>query len=167
MPLNQGVMDNFTNVVHLVNSVINALIDRFGGLNVHIWVISVLPHPVVEQGVTEIIQKQNKGLAKAVGALVQRKRYPIKFITSHKWFLKKVSYPHLETLQVEVDSMYYNVGTKYLNQHGLEHFYLLLAKELRLWKVEYEWNEVPIVKARGSEKRKVLQQLEVPLDDKR
>ena len=155
---NQAALDNFTNVVNPVNLIINALIDRYGCLQVEIWVLSLLPCPGVPQGVTEILQKQNKSIGKAIAALIQRRRFPVQFVPSHKCFLKRVQNGDGK-LQVEVDNMYYYQGTIHLNQHGLEHFYLLLVQELQLWDVKYEWTEMPIVVKRGL-KRKVLQQLQ-------
>ena len=78
---------------------------------------------------------------------------------SHKWFLKRVKHED-QSMEVQVDGMYYQRGTIHLSQHGLEHFYLLLAQELELWEVEYKWKEIPLVgKHRGGKKRKVLQDL--------
>ena len=56
---NVAVMDNFTNVVHPVLSLINAIIDRRGCLHIRIWVMNVLPRPGVDPDVTAVIHKQN------------------------------------------------------------------------------------------------------------
>ena len=157
---NQAAMDNFTNVVYPVNGLVNAIIDRYGCVNVKIWVLNILPRPLVDRQTTETIQKQNKGLAKVVAALIRRKNYLIVHVSTHKWFLKCVKESDGDALSVQVDRMYYCAGTIHLNQHGLEHFHLLLVKELQLWDVQYEWSEIPIVLARGIKKRRVLQPIE-------
>ena len=61
--------------------------------------------------------------------------------------------------QVEVDTIYYEPGTIHLNKQGLEHLYLLIAGELKLWHVEYKWEKMPVVR-RAASKRKVLQPLQ-------
>ena len=155
---NQAAMDNCTNVVVPVNQLLNSIINRFGCLQVKIWVTSLLPRPGASVDQVKVIQKQNKGLAKSIRALVQRKQYPFQFITIHKWFLKRVKYPDGK-MEVEVDGMYYVPGTIHLNQHGLEHLYLLLAQELQLWEVWYKWSEILIVIRWQGVKRKVLQEL--------
>ena len=107
------------------------------------------------------MQKLNKSLVKVVRALVQRKKYPLYFVTAHKWFLKRVKYEAEEDIKVEVDNMFYVPGTVHLNQHGLEHLYLLLAKELGLWNVRYNWLEIPLVIKRKLKGRRVLQDLDL------
>ena len=156
---NQAAMDNFTNVVSVTTMLVNALVDRLGCINVQIWVLSVIPRPDAAPEVVNIIRKQNKGLFKSVRALVRRCKYPVEFITAHKWFLKRVQYPDGD-IQVEVDKMYYVRGTQHLNKQGLEHLYLLVAKQVRLWNVQYEWQEMPLVLKRMVKKRRVLHPLQ-------
>ena len=156
---NLAAMDNFTNVIHPVNLMINSLIDRFGCVNVEIWVVNVLPCPAASEDQMQVICKQNRGLAKAVNALIRRKRYSLHHVNSHKWFLKRVKCDEGK-MEIQVDGMFYHSGTVHLNQHGLEHYYLLLVRELKLWQVQYEWSEMPVVKKRVTKKRKVLEDVE-------
>ena len=81
---NVATMDNFTNVVHPVMGIINALIERYGCLHTRIWVVNVLPCPGVSEEVTAVVPMQNRGLARAVNALVRKKAYPLMHLRSHK-----------------------------------------------------------------------------------
>ena len=152
---NSATLDSFSNVTACVNAVMNALIERFGCLKLNIWVMSLLPRPGAEVQETEYLKRQNKALAKNVRALVRRKNYPIKFITAHKWLLKRVKDPKDETIVTEVDTMYFEEGTNQLNHSGLAHLHLLLAAELRLRKIKYEWKGIPLVMKKVS-KRKIF-----------
>ena len=67
---NQAAMDNCTNLVVPTNAIINALVERFGCLNIRIWVANVILRPDASPSVVQVIRKQNKGLWKAVRALV-------------------------------------------------------------------------------------------------
>ena len=157
---NQAALDNFTNVISPVNLIINAIIDRYGCVKVNIWTTSLLPRPGISPAMSTVLRKQNKGLFRAVRALVRRRKYPVQHVASHKWFLKRVKNPEPDgEIITEVDQMYYVRGTIHLNQHGLEHLYLLLAKELGLWNVQYEWLEIPLVLRRSGKKRKVLEEI--------
>ena len=141
-----------------VIALINAVIDRYGCMKIHIWVANLLPRPGASPDMLRIMMKQNKSVKRAIAALVRKKKYPIDHITSHKWFLKRVKNPD-GSLDVEVDNMYFVSGTMHLNKHGLEHFYLLLARVMKLWEVNYEWSGMPVVVHRNS-RRRVLQPLE-------
>ena len=158
---NQAALDYFTVVVAPVMALVNAIIDRYGCMKVRIWVANMLPRPQATPEMTKVMMKQNRSLKKAVNALVRRRKYPVQHIASHKWFLKRVKNPD-GTLDVEVDQMYYVSGTVHLNRHGLEHYYLLLARAMKLWDVSYEWSGMPVVVRRRA-RRKVLQ----PLDELR
>ena len=84
-------------------------------------------------------------------------------VTSHKWMLKRIL--RLDgTMDVQVDRIYYQTETVHLNQHGLEHMHLLLARELELCNMQYEWSEMPVVKERPNKKRKVLYPVETSSD---
>ena len=155
---NQAAMDNFTHVVAPIMALINAIIDRYGCMRVKIWVANILPRPGADMNVVKIMIKQNTAIKKAIAGMVRRKKYPVQHIISHKWFLKRVKNDD-GTLDLEVDGMYFVKGTIHLNKHGLEHLYLLLAKQMQLWNVQYEWDSVPIVIRRKS-KRKVLQPIQ-------
>ena len=154
---NTANFDNYTNVVVPVNAFINALIDRYGCLNVEIWIANIIPRPDATSQEVTMIMKQNKGLWKAVRALVRRRKYPVTHIGSHKWFMKRVRQED-GMFQVCVDRIYCCQGTIHLNQQGLQHLCLLLAKELQLWDVKYQWSEMPIVMGHPNKKRKVFPQ---------
>ena len=74
---------------------------------------------------------------------------PVKFLPAYKWFLKRVKHPRDPVLQVEVDGIYFEEGLDMLNQDGQLHFHLLLAKQLGLKKIDYEWSGMPIVKKKS------------------
>ena len=73
---NQACIDNFTNVVHPVTLLINAIFDRFGCVNKHVWVTSLLPRPSVSIEIVDKIRKINKSIVRSVRTIEKHKRYP-------------------------------------------------------------------------------------------
>ena len=141
---NAAVLDNFTNVITTVNAVINALIERKGCVHQQIWICSLLPRLGADEAQNKVLIQQNKGLAKSVRALIRRKQFPLKFITAHKWLLRRMV-DEDGTSEVEPDGIFYEENGN-LNQHGLEHLHLLLAKEVQLREIRYSWDKMPTIK---------------------
>ena len=58
--------------------------------------------------------------------------------------IKKGEKPKGE-VTTEVDEMYYASGSNSLNQQGWAHLHLLLADELKLRRIKYKWEGMPLV----------------------
>ena len=86
---NTAVLNQYTNVATTVSGVINALIERFGCLNVEITVLGILPRPTADSMQVGILKQQNESLYKVVRNLIRRRKYPVKFLPAYKWFLKE------------------------------------------------------------------------------
>ena len=67
---NTATLDGFTNVVVGVNAVIQAIIDRFGCLNVEIMVLGLLPRLQLKVEQLQVLKDQNQALFKVVRNLV-------------------------------------------------------------------------------------------------
>ena len=162
---NAARLDHFSNVSTCVTAVINALIERYGCINVKIRVMGLLPRPLAQVEEVECIKSQNKALFKAVRALVRRRNYPVQFVAAHKWFLKRVKNPEDDSTEVAVDCIYYEEGSNHLSESGLVHFHLLLAQELQLRRIKYEWKGMPVV-VKKQKKRKVMENSTVSITGK-
>ena len=154
---NSAMLDGFTDIMVTVVGVVNALVERYGCLNMDITVLSLMPRPLASVEQVDIVKKQNVALFKVVHNMVRQKRIPVKYVSSHKWFLKRVKSPD-GSCQIEVDTIYYEEGSDQLNQDGQVHLHLFLANMLRLKRIYYEWTRMPVVKRRESHGR-VFQQL--------
>ena len=149
---NTAVLDQYIGISSVVTANVNAILECFGCLHKKIWVIGLLPEPLVDTEQIELLKKQNKSLFKSVRALVHRHDYPVKFIAAHKWLLKRSKIG--SDVKVEADGIYYVDGT---NTYGLAHLHLLLANELQLRKIKYQWQGMPVVvKKAGMSAWKVL-----------
>ena len=145
---NNAGLDQYTNVTTTVNMLINAIIERKGCVNVQIWILSLIPRIGIDDQQVGVLQMQNRNLFKAVRALVRRKNYPVKYITAHKWFLKREQHED-GTLHVVPDLIYYYRDFQLnLNEQGLAHLHLLIAKQLKLCRIDYSWEGMPLVKVK-------------------
>ena len=163
---NDAVLNQFTNIASVVMPIATALIERQGCLRTSIWIMSLLPRPLARQEEEQCLKEQNKKLFRSVRALVRRKQYPVTFLTAHKWLLKRVKTPGDDRVRVEIDHMFFEENSNQLNEQGLWHLHLLMAKELGLRKIKYAWSGMPVVvqqdgprmvtrdpKSQGAEKR--------------
>ena len=64
---------------------------------------------------------------------------------AYKWFLKRVKHLQDGSVTIEPDMVYYDPVTKMLNDHGQVHLHLLVARQLQLNKIEYQWEGMPAV----------------------
>ena len=141
---NSAPMDRFTNVATPVNLLINALVERLGCYKMKIWVIGVLPRPCQNEEQRQIMIRINKGLKKSVDHLVRRKSFPLTYLAAQRWLMKRVEHEG-GVRQMLPDTSLYLHGTNDLNDVGLKHMYLLLAKELKLREIQYEWDGPPVM----------------------
>ena len=84
----------------------------------------------------KLLKVSTKSLFESVRAIVRWKKFPVQFLAAYRWLLKRVKNPD-DSITTEVDRIYYQPGTDNLNDQGLVHFHLLLAKELKLRKINY------------------------------
>ena len=138
----------------MVTGIINALIDRFGCVDRSVVVMGLMPRLTSDHAQVEVLKVQNKGLFKVVRSLIRKKQYPLKFIPVHKWFMKRMKNPD-GSYDMEVDKFYFELGTDVLNNHGLSHLHLLLASELNLRRIDYQWKGIPMVVKKPGKGRKV------------
>ena len=88
--------------------------------------------------------KMNKGISKSVIALVRKKNFPVQYLAAQKWLLKRVE--HEGGLQHMVpNTSLFQYGSNHLNDVGLKHLYLLMAKAMQLREIHYEWEGPPVV----------------------
>ena len=144
---NTAALDGYTDVTRTVAAVVNAIVERYGALNVEIYVLSVLPRPRAAPEEVDIIKQQNRSLFKMVRGVIHRRQLPIKFVTAHKWFLKWVKHPD-GTVEVEVDTIYFETQSDALSSNGQVHLHLLMAKLMGLKKIQYSWQGMPVVAAK-------------------
>ena len=131
-----------------MSAVINALVERYGSVNVEIFVLSLLPRPLADQQETDYLKSQNNSIFKVVRNLVQRRRLPVQYVTVQKWLLKRVK--SLDgTISIEVDTIYYEENSDALSNNGQVHLHLLLAQVVGLRKVSYQWKGMPLVVRKG------------------
>ena len=141
---NIAPMDKFVNVCTPINLLINALIERIGCFRLKVWVIGILPRPCLDEEQRQIMIQLNRGIKKSVESLARKKDYPIWYLPAQQWLLKRVE-DERGNKRMLPDTSLYQVGTNDLNDVGLKHLYLLLAKELRLRKIRYDWEGPPVM----------------------
>ena len=92
-------------------------------------------------------KNQNRSLFKSARVLVRKKSYPVIYLPAYKWLLKRVQNLD-DSMDTEVDLIYFENGTDQLNAQGLVHLHLLLAGELQLCRINYKWEGMPVVDRR-------------------
>ena len=141
---NCAVMQPFVNVCAPINMLINALVERKGCMRARIFVCGLLPRPGLDDVEKEIMKKCNKGIMKSVNALVRKKQFPAIYVNMPLWFLKRVQFED-GSMEIQPDTTYYQPGGAALNDVGLNHLFLLLAKRMELDDIDYSWAGVPLV----------------------
>ena len=141
---NTAPMDRFVNVCRPINLLINALVERMGCFRLKLWVLGLLPRPCQDESQRQIMIRVNKGIRKSVEALARKKNFPVQYLAAQKWLLKRVEQEG-GIRRMTPDTSMYQYGTNHLNDVGLKHLYLLLAKDLRLREIHYEWEGPPVV----------------------
>ena len=144
---NTAQLDGYTDVTASMVAVVNAVMERYGAVNVQLYVLSLLPRPRADVEKMNVIKQQNTSLFKVVRSMIRCKQLPIQYVTTPKWFLKRVKHPNGD-IQIEVDTIYYEDHEDVLNRNGQVHLHLLLAKLLNLKKICYEWDGMPLVIAK-------------------
>ena len=160
---NDAQLDRFTNIPASVTGVINALIERIGCVRLQVVIIGLLPRRMIDEEQVQVLKEQNVALYKVVRSLVRRRRYPVEFLPAYKWFLKRVKNPD-STIEIEPDSIYYEKNSDQLNYNGQVHLHLLLAGHLKLKKVTYKWEGMPLL-VRKDKKKVVLERRAEDVDE--
>ena len=80
---NVAQLDKYTNVAVVVSGVVNALVERYGSINLEMVVLGILPRLYITQEQVEILKDQNRALFKVVRSLVRRKKLPIRYIPAY------------------------------------------------------------------------------------
>ena len=158
---NSGTLNNFTNLCTPVNKLITSIIERKGCPKVRVFVMGILPRLRLQPDEEQILKKQNKALGKSVSALIRRRQYPVQFVPAYKWLLKRVIWED-QREELVPDNIYYVQEEGVLSPDGLNHLYLLLAKEVGIFDTQYS-NQMAVVHMYNS-KRKVLKDLCVNVD---
>ena len=151
---NSATLDRFTNVVGGVSMVMRAVLDRFGGLNVKITVMGVLPRIGLDLEQVKILKDQNACLAKMVCNLVRRRQMPVEFLPAYKWLLKRIRDMSDGSMEIEPDMMYFQSDGS-ISFDGHVHLHLLLAKHLQLKSISYEWLGMPVLDKKHKHKVKL------------
>ena len=147
---NTAPMDRFTNVSRAVIMLVNALVERMGCFRMKVWVLGVLPRPCQTEQQRQSMIRINKSIGKSVDSLVKKKQYPVQYLAGQRWLLKRVEQEGGLRKMVP-DTSLYERGTNDLNDVGLKHLYLLLAKEIKIRDIQYDWEGPPVVYEKGGE----------------
>ena len=140
---NNAQLDGFTNVAVFVSTVVHALIDRYGCVNLDMFVLGMLPRPLADAHQVDMLKQQNTALFRVVRSIIHRRQAPVRFVPAYKWFLKRVKHSD-GNIKTKVDTIYFDEGHNSLSQNGQVHLHLLLANLLKL-KINYEWKEMPLL----------------------
>ena len=150
---NTGIINQYSHISASAMAMMNALIERYGCVNMKIWILGVLPRPNADEELIHYIKLQNKALYRAVRGVVRKKQYPVQFIPAYKWLLKRVKHPEEQMCVTKVNLSYFEKDSDILNANGLAHLHLLLAREIGLRRIKYEWKGMPMVVAKKGKRQ--------------